>query len=288
MRNINGGKRCLVELIVYSLFFVLLSNCSGYVVPGHKIHPYETKEQIEIKDGICTIQISNPLECPLRVWIQNEDKEISRKFYAANPITIGKKSDTILMYQIKEEIRIEKMNYPSRYGDPKMTIEKRTVSLPFVKNSTYKVTQANNGNFSHKDEYSKYAFDFNLETGDTICSTADGFVVGIIDGYSKNGKKEKWRDYANSITIYHPELNLFSQYVHLKKEGSFVKLGDTIKENQPIGLSGNTGYTRGEHLHFAVLKAVETTDGLQSIPINFKEGYIGIELKKNDIVTNKK
>jgi len=250
--------------------------------------PYKTLEEIRIEGEICRIKLSNPLECPLRIWVQNEEKEVSKYFMNSNPIILEKKSDTTLVFQIPEKIEKDKMNYPSRYGNPELEITKEKIYLPFKKSSTYKVVQGYNGNFSHNNEYSRYAIDFNMKTGDTICSVANGYVVGIIDGYSKSGKDKKWKDYANLITIFHPELNLFSQFVHLKKDGSFVKLGEKVIENQPIGICGKTGFMDGEHLHFALLKAVDSNDGLKSIPVEFKEGYNGRNLKKNDVVTNKK
>ena len=127
---------------------------------------------------------------------------------------------------------------------------------------------------------SKYALDFNLIEGDTICAAADGFVVGVIEDYTRGGRSKKWRDYANDITVFHPEMNLYTQYVHLMHKGSLVEVGDYVRSEQAIGLSGKTGQTDMEHLHFNVLKA--NNSDMQSEQINFKEGYKGIELKKGD------
>jgi len=240
-------------------------------------------------DGnICKIKLSNPLECALRIWIQHEEETISKYFYDINPITLSKGIDTTISIHIEEPVSIAQMNFPSRYGDPTTAINPQQVSLPFKANSTYKIIQGNNGKFSHQDDYSKYALDFSLENGDTICAVADGYVIGMIEGYSKSGTEKAWRGYANLLTLYHPELNLFSQYVHLEKNGSLVSLGDKVKEHQAIGICGMTGFTNIEHLHFALLKAVDNSDGLHSIPVVFKEGYEGITLKKHDMVTNKK
>ena len=121
-----------------------------------------------------------------------------------------------------------------------------------------------------------------MKIGDTVCASADGFVVGVIEGYTKGGKTKKWRDYANYITIFHPEMNLYTQYVHLAHEGSFVDVGDRVTAGQAIGLSGKTGYTDIEHLHFNVLEA--NNSGMQSTEINFKEGYKGADLKRGNSV----
>ncbi|NND80367.1 MAG: M23 family metallopeptidase, partial [Maribacter sp.] len=69
--------------------------------------------------------------------------------------------------------------------------------------------------------------------------------------------------------------------MHLEK-GSLISMGEKIKQGQSIGISGKTGYTSVEHLHFNMLTAANTEEGLESIPVEFVEGYKGIELSRND------
>ena len=59
----------------------------------------------------------------------------------------------------------------------------------------------------------------------------------------------KLPNYGNIIVIDHG-LGLFSLYLHLDKFD--VSLGQMVKQNQIIGLSGDTGYASGPHLHFSV------------------------------------
>src|SRR5439155_21697463 len=56
---------------------------------------------------------------------------------------------------------------------------------------------------------------------------------------------------------------------HLSKDGAKVKVGQIVEPGDLIGLSGNTGFTSGPHLHFSVFK---TKDGKQrqSIPVKFQ------------------
>jgi murein DD-endopeptidase MepM/ murein hydrolase activator NlpD len=124
--------------------------------------------------------------------------------------------------------------------------------------------------------------DFDLKTNDTICSATDGFVVGVVSKYKYGGKGEEWKPFANFSTIYEPSSGVFTQYNHLVENGSLVKVGDKIVRGQKIALSGNTGLSTEEHLHFSCLIPVNSEDGLKSIPIEFVGGIKGINLKKGD------
>jgi len=70
----------------------------------------------------------------------------------------------------------------------------------------------------------------------------------------------------------------------LNYKGSLVELGQKVEEGEPIGISGSTGFSTIEHLHLNLSKPINSQKGLISIPIKFKEGYLGEDLKKGDIV----
>ncbi len=64
-----------------------------------------------------------------------------------------------------------------------------------------------------------------------------------------------------------------------------VRVWDKIESGQPIALSGKTGQTNIEHLHFSCLVPVNNTAGLESIPFEFVEGYKSEDLQRNDVLT---
>ena len=158
------------------------------------------------------------------------------------------------------------------------------MSLPFLKGKSYKIVQGYNGVYSHNTDYSRYAIDFGLKDNDTICAADDGYVVGVIKDYKIGGTDKRLEQFANYITLYHPQSGLYTQYVHLKYNGSLVKVGDIVLQGQAIGLAGMTGYTSIAHLHFNVLVPYPPKDGFKSIPIEFFEHYAGNNLRVNDIV----
>jgi murein DD-endopeptidase MepM/ murein hydrolase activator NlpD len=169
-------------------------------------------------------------------------------------------------------------------GDLDRKIDYNKIDLPFCKGKSYKIVQGYNGQYSHHTDYSRYAIDFGLQTNDTICAADDGFVVGVIKGYTIGGNDKRLEEFANYITLYHPHSGLYTQYAHLKYNGSLVKVGDIVKQGQAIGLAGMTGFTSIAHLHFNVLIPCPPKDGFKSTPIEFIEHYSGNSLRINDIV----
>jgi len=136
-------------------------------------------------------------------------------------------------------------------------------NLPFLKGKRYKVLQGQNTNFTHKGNFSKYAIDFKMDIGQTVCAIRDGLVIRVKENSDKGGKSEKYLNDANFILISHSD-GTYSLYVHLKKDGVIVSEGDFVKKGQPIGYAGNTGMSTEPHLYFGVYKPTKT--GFFSIP----------------------
>ncbi len=145
----------------------------------------------------------------------------------------------------------------------KLKVKKYRYQLPFPRNRRYEVIQSFNGTFSHDSDHSRYAVDFRMPVGDTICASRDGLVVWTEDQYEEGGNDRSLINQANRIMIMHDD-GTIGTYVHLVKNGVFVEIGDQVNTGTPIGLSGNSGFTSTPHLHFVVLEDVH------SIPIRFK------------------
>ncbi len=84
-----------------------------------------------------------------------------------------------------------------------------------------------------------YGSDIDLETGDAVGAAFDGKV--------RIARKSK--SYGNVIVLRHSN-GLETYYAHLSKIN--VEVGQEVFAGQIIGLGGNTGHSRGSHLHFEI------------------------------------
>jgi murein DD-endopeptidase MepM/ murein hydrolase activator NlpD len=123
-------------------------------------------------------------------------------------------------------------------------------SLPYEKGIAPLIVQGYFGKFSHKE---RAALDFKMKRGTKILAARGGIVVRVKEDGNKGGWNKKLRPYGNMIIIEHADSSR-AGYWHLQKNGALVNAGDTVKQEQVIGLSGKTGYTAFPHLHFLVWK----------------------------------
>ncbi|MGB3008547.1 MAG: M23 family metallopeptidase [Chitinophagaceae bacterium] len=121
-------------------------------------------------------------------------------------------------------------------------------TLPFKHQKKVFVVQGYESIFSHRGEK---ALDFKVKKGTTICAARDGVVEATRKDSDKGGLKPENLSDGNYVSIRHEDGSI-AMYWHFKKEGVLVNTGDTVKTGQPIGLSGNTGYSAFPHLHFEV------------------------------------
>ncbi len=84
-----------------------------------------------------------------------------------------------------------------------------------------------------------YGADIDLETGDAVGVAFDGKVRIARESTS----------YGNVVVVRHNN-GLETYYAHLSKIN--VEVGQEVFAGQIIGLGGNTGHSRGSHLHFEV------------------------------------
>jgi len=272
-----------LKLRILTVLFISFIGCQTPELPSIEYSQYQHEATYSFENGSLSIYLENPLMCPLRVWIQSTDPDIHSTFDGINPILVLKESDTTLQYQIEGD-SMTKIHFASRLGDPSKKIDPIKVGLPFPKGRAYQIIQGNNSEPTHNSEWSRYAIDFSMNVNDTICAATDGYVVGVVEAYTEGGPGKEWRPFCNFMTIFEPQSGVFTQYVHLKHQGSLFNVGDFVRTGDAIGLSGKTGQTNIPHLHFNCLIPENSNDGLKSVAIEFVEGFRGLDLERGEIV----
>jgi murein DD-endopeptidase MepM/ murein hydrolase activator NlpD len=148
-------------------------------------------------------------------------------------------------------------------GDP--SAKPRDVEYGYpLQTPELRVDQGFGGGFSHSDAQNRHAVDFAAGIGTPVVAAREGTVMQVESDFDKAGlNSEKYGGRANFVRILHDD-GTMAMYAHLKTDGVLVRVGQQVGRGQRIGLSGNTGFTTGPHLHFAV--QVNRGMQLQSIP----------------------
>jgi murein DD-endopeptidase MepM/ murein hydrolase activator NlpD len=155
-------------------------------------------------------------------------------------------------------------------GDPRAFPDDKVYSLPLPDDSEWQLGQAFHGGFSHTDEQNLYAVDLIVQPGTPILAARSGVVMQVESAFDKSGlDAKKYAERANLIRILHED-GTMAVYAHLAENGSYVRVGQKVSLGQQIGVSGNTGFSSGPHLHFCL--QINTGLRLVSIPFRMVSG----------------
>jgi murein DD-endopeptidase MepM/ murein hydrolase activator NlpD len=136
--------------------------------------------------------------------------------------------------------------------------------LPFDAAAGVRIGQGFGGAFSHGTPDSRYAVDFTLPAGTPVLAARGGRVMDVERWFHRTGDdRERDGPRANYVRILHEDGSM-AVYAHLDYNGVEVRTGQRVAAGEVIGRSGNTGYSTGPHLHFAV--QVNRDMSLVSIP----------------------
>ena len=142
-------------------------------------------------------------------------------------------------------------------------------SLPYSKTEHFMVTQGSLGAFSHfEGSQNEHAVDIRMPVGTKILAARPGTVVSFRSDSNRGGLDKDFKSWENFIVIKHED-GTYAHYLHLKTAGVQVKLGQKVKEGQPIGLSGATGLASEPHLHFGICRVKSATE-MVSLPFRMK------------------
>ena len=139
---------------------------------------------------------------------------------------------------------------------------------PFSAGNDFPITQAYPATETHDTPDSEHAVDISMPIGTDVLAARSGIVFEVAGHNFKGGiNRSENAHSANFVRILHSD-GTFAVYAHLNWDSVRVRPGDYVVAGQYIADSGNTGFSSGPHLHFAVQRNVGMA--IQSVPVGFR------------------
>ena len=249
------------QLLFLILFITTFCNAENKV----KIYHEQTKNGINI-------YADNSAFCPMSIIIDFTVLNLDINGGNNNVYVIGTQEKKKLLTTLKHINNRKPYKFLYKYFvhfgnyDLYKYDENYVYNLPFNTSKQFKLSQGYNGTFSHQNIN---ALDFPMPIGTEITAIREGTVIQVIVKNNRNCVEKGCEKYNNFITIYHPD-GTFAQYIHLKQNGSKVKVGEKVTKGQVIGYSGNVGHSAGPHLHLVVFK--QNLKERKTLKTKFKTG----------------
>ena len=158
--------------------------------------------------------------------------------------------------------------YTVLIGDPQARHDDSVIyGWPFPAEARARLSQGFGGR-THSEPHSRYAIDLAVAEGTPVLAAREGVVVFLEDDYFESGLDPMaFRDKANHLRILHDDGSM-ATYAHLFPDSIMVEPGQRVRRGERIALSGNTGFSSGPHLHFAV--QVHRDMGMRSVPFRME------------------
>ena len=237
-------------------------------------------------------KFTNRTQGPLavRVWLDDHENVVSYPELPGRFVLPGGSSRelvTIGAFDPRKSWRYQ-IRAESLPGDPAgQHRPSQPYRPPIPRNQEFRIGQAFGGSFSHTAPDARYAVDISMPIGTPIHAAREGVVMDIARWFSGAGTDiERDGPRANFVRVLHADGSM-GVYAHLDYEGVVVRPGQRVERGQLIGRSGNTGFSTGPHLHFAI--QLNRDMELVSVPFEFAgpEGQRltperGMQIKVND------
>jgi murein DD-endopeptidase MepM/ murein hydrolase activator NlpD len=166
-------------------------------------------------------------------------------------------------------------------GDPRAVHDpEATYRLPFPPGQRHPVGQAPGGRIrTHTDPGSAHAVDISLPMGTPVLAARDGWVIDNVRYFGDGAPSKALLMRANYVRVLHDD-GTWAVYAHLDSFSSDLAPGKRVRAGEPLGRSGNSGYSSGPHLHFVVQK----NGGAQplSLPFRFRTEARGAFTPRQD------
>ena len=145
-------------------------------------------------------------------------------------------------------------------------VEDLVLHPPFPAGQVFPISQGFDGDKTHNSPDSQYAIDIVMPVGTSVLAAREGVVIDVEENFHRAGTDlEKFADKANHVRILHDD-GTMALYAHLDLASVVVRPGGRVRAGQLIARSGNTGFSSGPHLHFALQQNV----GMKMISLPFR------------------
>jgi len=178
---------------------------------------------------------------------------------------------TLIRLGIIEDSPAPFLAYRFQYlaGDPESGHEPSGLyRVPFAIANNFPITQAYPDVITHRTPDSYYAVDIAMPTGTGVFAARGGVVFDVASDNFRGGlSAERDGPKANVVRLLHDD-GTYAIYAHLNWNSIRVRPGQRVSRGEYIADSGNTGFSSGPHLHFAVVRNLGFR--LESVPVQFQ------------------
>ena len=226
-----------------------------------------------VVDDSVEVLASNPLHVPVEVVLRIDainELEYPDPDHSLRWLVPAREDRLLLSLDVLRDATAPSFEYRFSYlaGDPTARHDDASeYRVPYAVGADYLITQAFPDAITHDTPDSRHAIDIAMPIGTDIFAARGGVVFDVASGNFKGGTDiEKYGHKANVIRILHDD-GTYAIYAHLNWDSIRVRPGEVVSRGQYIADSGNTGYSSGPHLHFAVVRNAGMR--IESVPVSF-------------------
>ena len=214
--------------------------------------------------GVALVAI-NECRCPVEFGVKTRGSDGSE--HAGRGVVAPRSQQVLLEVPAPPGTGEIRFDYGYVIGDPAAShTPPGPYRAPFALAQSYTVAQAAPDQITHKDPGSRNAIDIAMPVGSAVHAAREGVVINVAHKFFRGGTTQEMRDEANFVQILHDD-GTTAVYAHLQLDTVRVRPGQHVQRGEYIANSGNTGYSSGPHLHFAVLRNAGLRS--ESLPVTF-------------------
>lgn len=227
--------------------------------------------EMDEEAGLLTLRVANSCFCPIELLaeltlaegIEGPEGRVKRVIAARSTVALAGFTGP----GVGRDSVDARLGFVLGDPDAEHTAPEPGYRLPFAPAKSYRVTQTYPDSKTHRTPDSLYAIDLAMPEGSGVYTARAGIVVEVAhQNFTGGTDLEKFGTKANRVRVLHDD-GTFSVYGHLSWDSIRVRPGDQVVRGQYIANSGDTGYSSGPHLHFAVLRNAGLH--LESVPVQF-------------------